>query len=48
MDTRTRLGWIRLYKEIGNAGIVCRRCGISRGSVHERGGSGIGQKVPQA
>lgn len=26
----TRLGWIELYKESGNAGLVCRRCGISR------------------
>jgi transposase-like protein len=30
MDARTRLGWIRLYEQTGNAGIVCRRCGISR------------------
>jgi hypothetical protein len=29
MDARTRLGWIRLYERVGNAGIVCRRCGIS-------------------
>ena len=30
MDGRTRLGWIRLYEQVGNAGLVCRRCGISR------------------
>ena len=30
MDARTRLGWIRLYEQLGNAGVVCRRCGISR------------------
>src|SRR5919202_4996321 len=30
MDARTRLGWIRLYEETGDAGVVCRRCGISR------------------
>jgi hypothetical protein len=29
MDARTRLGWIRLYEEIGKAGVVCRRCGIA-------------------
>lgn len=27
---RTRLKWIQLYQETKNAGIVCRRCGISR------------------
>ena len=30
MDARTRLGWIRLYEQVGDAGLVCRRCGISR------------------
>src|SRR3712207_1704846 len=30
MDARTRLGWVRLYEQLGNAGIVCRRCGIAR------------------
>src|SRR4051794_12565868 len=29
-DARTRLGWIRLYEQVGNAGLVCRRCGIAR------------------
>jgi transposase-like protein len=35
MDVRTRLGWIRLYEELGNAGIVCRRCGISRPTLRK-------------
>jgi transposase InsO family protein len=35
MDARTRHGWIRLYEEIGNAGIVCRRCGISRPTLRK-------------
>src|SRR5215218_5152398 len=30
MDARTRLGWVRLHEQLGNAGVVCRRCGISR------------------
>ena len=30
MDARTRLGWIRLYEQVGDAGLVCRRCGIAR------------------
>ena len=30
MDARTRLGWVRLHEQVGNAGIVCRRCGISQ------------------
>src|SRR4051794_6500532 len=29
-DARTRLGWIRLYEQVGDAGLVCRRCGVSR------------------
>ena len=29
MDARARLGWVRLYEQLGNAGVVCRRCGIS-------------------
>ena len=35
MDARTRLGWIRLYGEVGNAGLVCRRCGISRPTLRK-------------
>ena len=29
-EIKARLNWVTLYQEIGNAGIVCRRCGISR------------------
>src|SRR5215204_2255717 len=36
MDARTRLGWVRLYEQVGNAGIVCRRCGISRPTLRKR------------
>lgn len=35
MDAQTRLGWVELYQEIGNAGVVCRRCGISRPSLRK-------------
>jgi transposase InsO family protein len=35
MDARTRLGWVRLYEELGNAGVVCRRCGISRPTLRK-------------
>jgi transposase InsO family protein len=35
MDARTRLGWIRLYEQLGNAGVVCRRCGISRPTLEK-------------
>jgi transposase InsO family protein len=48
MDTRTRLGWIKLYEEAGNAGIVCRRCGIARPTLRNwwrrsraEGGAGL-------
>ena len=35
MDAATRLGWIKLYEEIGNTGVVCRRCGISRPTLRK-------------
>jgi transposase-like protein len=35
MDARTRLGWVRLYEQLGNAGVVCRRCGISRPTLRK-------------
>lgn len=35
MDARTRLGWLKLYEEVGNAGLVCRRCGISRPTLRK-------------
>src|SRR4051812_27265605 len=34
-DARTRRGWIRLYEQVGNAGLVCRRCGISRPTLRK-------------
>jgi transposase InsO family protein len=35
MDAQTRLGWIRLYEETGDAGVACRRCGISRPTLRK-------------
>jgi transposase-like protein len=35
MDGRTRLGWVRLHEEAGDAGLVCRRCGISRPTLRK-------------
>src|SRR3954470_16483059 len=35
MNAPTRLDWIKLYEEIGNAGVVCRRCGISRPTLRK-------------
>lgn len=34
-EIRKRLAWVKLYEEIGNAGIVCRRCGISRPTLRK-------------
>jgi transposase InsO family protein len=34
-EQKKRLGWIQLYQQIGNAGIVCRRCGISRPTLRQ-------------
>ena len=35
MNLKTRLAWIRLYEETGDAGLVCRRCGISRPTLRK-------------
>src|SRR5215212_9646560 len=35
MEASTRLGWIKLHEEIGDAGVVCRRCGISRPTLRK-------------
>ena len=35
MDACTRLGWVRLYEQLGNAGVVCRRCGIARPTLRK-------------
>jgi transposase-like protein len=35
MDARTRLGWVRLYEQLGDAGKVCRRCGISQPTLRK-------------
>lgn len=32
---KTRLGWIKAYQEVQNAGIVCRRCGIFRPTLRK-------------
>jgi transposase InsO family protein len=34
-DVRKRLRWVRLYRETGDAGLVCRRCGISRPTLRK-------------
>jgi transposase InsO family protein len=32
---KVRLGWIKLYERVRNAGLVCRRCGISRPTLRK-------------
>lgn len=34
-EIQQRLQWIRLYEETGDAGFVCRRCGISRPTLRK-------------
>jgi len=34
-EVRARLQWVKLYDQVGNAGIVCRRCGISRPTLRK-------------
>lgn len=33
--TKARLGWVELYAKTGVAGLVCRRCGISRPTLRK-------------
>jgi len=35
MNSKMRLVWIRLYEETGDAGLVYRRCGISRPTLRK-------------
>lgn len=34
-EIKARLEWIKLYQETNNAGLVCRRCGISRPTLRK-------------
>lgn len=34
-EVKRRLTWIKLYEETGDAGLVCRRCGISRPTLRK-------------
>jgi transposase InsO family protein len=34
-ETKKRLIWVQLYLETGNAGLVCRKCGISRPTLRK-------------
>lgn len=34
-EQKKRLIWIKLYKKIGNAGMVCLKCGISRPTLRK-------------
>ena len=35
LEIKARLKWVQLYKETGDAGFVCRRCGISRPTLRK-------------
>ena len=35
MNNRARRGWVKLYEQMGDAGLVCRRCGISRPTLRK-------------
>ena len=34
-ETKARLRWITVYEQTGNAGLTCRRCGISRPTLRK-------------
>jgi len=35
VDVKTRLIWIRMYETVGDFGVVCRRCGVSRPTLRK-------------
>jgi transposase InsO family protein len=35
MNAQARLGWVQLHERLGHAGVVCRRCGISRPTLRK-------------
>ena len=35
LEIKARLKWVQLYEETGDAGFVCRRCGISRPTLRK-------------
>ena len=34
-EIQQRLQWVKMYEECGDAGLVCRRCGISRPTLRK-------------
>ncbi len=34
-EVKKRLEWVKLYEALGNAGIVCLRCGITRPTLRK-------------
>ena len=34
-EIQQRLVWVKLFEEINDAGLVCRRCGISRPTLRK-------------
>src|SRR5215467_2605617 len=34
-DLKARLSWVRLYEQVKDAGVVCRRCGVSRPTLRK-------------
>jgi hypothetical protein len=42
-EIRKRLRWVQLYEELGNAGTICLKCGISR--LFASGGRDIKNKA---
>lgn len=49
-DVETRLRWVKMFEEVGNASLVCLRCGISRPTLRkwvqryrERGVDGLAE-----
>jgi transposase-like protein len=34
-EIQTRLRWVNLYGDVGNAGMVCQRCGILRPTLRK-------------
>ena len=46
-EIQQRLTWVKLYQELGDAGLVCLRCGISRPSMARSVADVLSAHVPR-
>jgi len=44
-EEKQRLGWVKIYEQTQDAGLTCRKCGISRPTLHN-GVNGTRNAIP--